>query len=141
MYVAFDVLYRLLRALGYEVRYVRNFTDVDDKIIARAAAAGGEDPLALSRRFIAEFGTDMAALGCLPPALEPRATDYVPAMVAMVERIIAHGHAYVAPGGGDVYFDVASLPGYGQLSGRAQVGRVGHVNVGWAGRICSPSDE
>ena len=147
MYVAFDLLYRLLRSAGYDVTYVRNFTDVDDKIIARAAAAG-EDPLALSRRFIDEFHADMVrargereqgcagregrngglgrvrqsraqppcrtnhspinpharappqdALRCLPPALEPRATDYVPQMVAMIERIIAHGHAYTVEGG------------------------------------------
>ncbi|EFN53199.1 hypothetical protein CHLNCDRAFT_137034 [Chlorella variabilis] len=116
-YVAFDVIYRLLRHLGYAVTYVRNFTDVDDKIIARAAAAG-EEPLALARRFIAEFHADMELLGCLPPDLEPRATEYIPHMVAMIQRIIDHGHAYAV--GGDVFFDVASLPGYGRLSGRSQ---------------------
>jgi len=68
VYVAFDVLYRLLRALQYEVQYVRNFTDVDDKIIKRAAEAQ-EDPLALAGRFIDEFHIDMAALGCLPPTV------------------------------------------------------------------------
>lgn len=68
MYVAFDVLYRLLSALGYDVQYVRNFTDIDDKIIARAAQSG-EDPLALSARFIVEFHTDMQLLGCLPPSV------------------------------------------------------------------------
>lgn len=68
VYVAFDVLYRLLRQLQYEVQYVRNFTDVDDKIIRRAAESG-EDPLALAGRFIAEFHTDMAALGCLSPTV------------------------------------------------------------------------
>jgi cysteinyl-tRNA synthetase len=116
VYVAFDILYRLLSHLGYDVRYVRNFTDVDDKIIARGAATG-EPPLELSRRFIGEFHADMDALGCLRPALEPLATQHIPAMVAAIERILAHGHAYAA--GGDVYFDVASLPGYGALSGRS----------------------
>ncbi|GAB4823355.1 hypothetical protein N2152v2_010401 [Parachlorella kessleri] len=116
-YVAFDVLYRYLRQLGYDVTYVRNFTDVDDKIINRANATG-EDPLALSQRFINEFHADMASLGCLPPTLEPKATDYIQQMVNMIQNIISNGHAYVV--GGDVYFDVGSLPGYGKLSGRAQ---------------------
>ena len=117
VYVAFDVLYRYLRHLGYDVTYVRNFTDVDDKIIARAAVTG-EDPLALSRRFIDEFHADMAALRCLPPAEEPLATDHIPAMLEAIQRIIDHGHAYAVDG--DVYFDVGSLPRYGQLSGRSQ---------------------
>jgi cysteinyl-tRNA synthetase len=68
VYVAFDVLYRLLRHLQYDVQYVRNFTDVDDKIIARAAVTG-EDPLVLSARFITEFHTDMQQLGCLEPTV------------------------------------------------------------------------
>jgi cysteinyl-tRNA synthetase len=68
VYVAFDVLYRLLRQLQYDVQYVRNFTDVDDKIIKRAAESG-EEPLALAGRFITEFHEDMAALGCLPPTV------------------------------------------------------------------------
>lgn len=117
VYVAFDVLYRFLQHLRYDVTYVRNFTDVDDKIINRANASG-EDPLHLSHRFIHEFHVDMAALNCLPPTLEPKATEYIPQMVNMIQDIISNGHAYVA--GGDVYFDVGSLPGYGKLSGRAQ---------------------
>lgn len=75
MYVAFDVLYRLLRQLQYDVQYVRNFTDVDDKIIKRAAECG-EEPLALAGRFIAEFHTDMAALGCLPPTVSKGPTQH-----------------------------------------------------------------
>jgi cysteinyl-tRNA synthetase len=71
----------------------------------------------LTERYIAEFHADVAALRCLPPCLEPRATAHVPDIVALIERIIANGHAYALPGG-DVYFDVASLPGYGRLSGR-----------------------
>jgi cysteinyl-tRNA synthetase len=99
-----------------------NVTDVDDKIIARAAVEAVEngtepDPAGLTRRMITEFHADMDALGCLAPSAEPRATAYVPAMVAMIERIIAAGHAYVTESG-DVMFDVPSLPGYGRLSGR-----------------------
>eukprot|EP00798_Chlamydomonas_sp_ICE-L_P028258 gene28258-31363_t len=109
VYVAFDVLYRFLCHLGYDVQYVRNFTDIDDKIITRAAE-NGEDPLALSRRFIEEFNVDMNLLGCLRPVLEPKATDYIPQMVEMIESIIANGHAYVAPGDpGDVFFEATSL--------------------------------
>eukprot|EP00892_Ulva_mutabilis_P010223 jgi/Ulvmu1/7573/UM037_0117.1 len=114
VYVAFDVLYRVLRRLGYEVMYVRNFTDIDDKIIARAADTG-EDPHALSARFIEEFHTDMATLGCLPPALEPKATDHINDMVSSIETIISNGYAY-AVDGGDVFFDVQALDGYGKLS-------------------------
>jgi hypothetical protein len=84
VYVAFDVLYRLLRVLGYDVQYVRNFTDIDDKIIARAAQSG-EGPLALSARFIAEYHTDMKLLGCLPPSVS--GVGYVGAAVAGVVLI------------------------------------------------------
>jgi cysteinyl-tRNA synthetase len=122
VYVAVDTLVRTLAASGLAVTYVRNFTDVDDKIIARAAAEAVEggaapDPAGLAQRMITEFHADMAALGCLPPSAEPRATAYVPSMVAMIERILGAGHAYVTEGG-DVMFDVPSLPGYGRLSGR-----------------------
>ncbi|KAL6756771.1 tRNA synthetases class I (C) catalytic domain-containing protein [Haematococcus lacustris] len=85
VYVAFDILYRLLTAgLGYRVQYVRNFTDIDDKIIARANEKG-EDPLELANRFIVEFHKDMQALGCLPPSQEPKATDFIPDMVEMIQ--------------------------------------------------------
>lgn len=116
VYVAFDVLFRYLKALGYEVVYVRNFTDVDDKIIARANKEG-EDPIQLSQRFITEFHIDMDTLGCERPSLEPRATEFVPSMIESIQRIINHGHAYVVDQ--DVFFDVTSLPGYGTLSGRS----------------------
>lgn len=118
VYVAFDVLYRLLMRLGYEVQYVRNFTDIDDKIIKRANEAG-EDPLQLSARFIEEFTKDMDALHCLRPTQEPRATQYVEAMVKTIQDIMTNGHAYKADDG-DVFFDVVSLEGYGRLSGRTQ---------------------
>ncbi|WIA09089.1 hypothetical protein OEZ85_008502 [Tetradesmus obliquus] len=138
VYVAFDVLYRLLRHLQYDVQYVRNFTDVDDKIIARAAATG-EDPPALSARFITEFHTDMQQLGCLAPTAEPKATDFIPAMVATINKIIDNGHAYALPDG-DVYFDVASLPGYGRLSGRSQEDNRAGERVAVDSRKRSPAD-
>lgn len=118
VYVAFDVLARVLAAAGYDVTYCRNFTDIDDKIIKRAAEAG-EDPLALSARFIEEFRSDMRLLNCAAPDLEPKATDHVAGMIGTIERIIEHGHGY-ATEAGDVYFDVSSLEGYGRLSGRRQ---------------------
>lgn len=114
VYVAFDVLVRVLQHLGREVQYVRNFTDIDDKIIARAQEKG-EDPLALSSRFIDEFHHDMDVLGCLRPHHEPKATDYIASMISSIESIVENGHAYSLENG-DVYFDVQSLSSYGRLS-------------------------
>ena len=116
VYVAFDVLYRQLMRQGYDVTYCRNFTDVDDKIIARANE-NGETCESLVDRFIDAFHEDVASLGCLPPTMEPRATEHIGDIVEMTERLIAKGHAYPT-GDGDVYFSVDSLPGYGSLSGR-----------------------
>jgi cysteinyl-tRNA synthetase len=115
--VVFDVVVRYLRALGLEVTYVRNITDIDDKIIQRANERG-EPFTALTERFIAAMHEDAAALGVLPPDLEPRATSHLPEIIAMIERLVARGHAY-ATAGGDVYFDVRSFPGYGRLSGKS----------------------
>jgi cysteinyl-tRNA synthetase len=117
--VAFDLLYRVLRhSYGAEhVRYVRNITDVEDKIIA-AARETGEAIEALTRRTTAEFHADMAALGALPPDIEPRATAYIPQMIALIERLIAAGHAYAAEG--HVLFAVASWPSYGKLARRSR---------------------
>jgi cysteinyl-tRNA synthetase len=125
--VVFDVLFRLLRHLyGAEhVTYVRNITDVDDKINARAAemkTAGDGRPLeaiirALTDETIAWYHADMAALGALPPTREPRATDWIGAMVGMIEDLIGRGHAYVAEG--HVLFAVESYSAYGALSGRS----------------------
>ena len=114
--VVFDVVARLLRALYPGVTYVRNITDVDDKISARAAEAG-ESIGALTARTTADFHTDMEAIGNLPPDVEPRATAHVPEMVAVIERLIAGGHAYAADG--HVLFAVASFAQYGALSGRS----------------------
>jgi cysteinyl-tRNA synthetase len=115
--VVFDVVARYLRHLGYDVTYVRNITDIDDKIINRANERG-EPFHALTERFIAAMHEDAAALGVLPPDQEPRATDHIAGIVAMIERLLARGHAYVADNG-DVYYDVRSFPSYGQLSGKS----------------------
>src|SRR6186997_2370624 len=115
--IVFDVLYRLLRHLygADHVRYVRNITDVDDKINARAAERG------ISIRELTEttyrnFKEDVAALGCLPPTVEPRATEHIEEMKALIERLVADGHAYVAEE--HVLFSVPSMPDYGRLSKR-----------------------
>ena len=113
--VVFDVLYRLLRRRFPKVTYVRNITDVDDKIMA-AAAAGGEEIAALTARTTAAFHADAAALGALPPSVEPRATDNIDAMIAMIARLIDSGHAYVADA--HALFHVPSMAGYGALSRR-----------------------
>ena len=114
--VVFDVVSRWLRHRGFEVIYVRNITDIDDKILARAAERG-EPYTALTERFIAAMHEDAAALRVLPPDSEPRATAHLGEIVAMIERLIARGHAYAADNG-DVYYAVASFPGYGRLSGK-----------------------
>jgi len=114
--VVFDVLARLLRLLFPCLTYVRNITDVDDKINARAADSG--EPIgAITARTTADFHADMAALGALPPDVEPRATDHIAEMIELIGRLIANGHAYEAEG--HVLFAVASDPDYGKLSGRS----------------------
>ena len=110
-----DVLVRLLRALYPRVTYVRNITDVDDKINA-AAASSGETIAAVTERTTAAFHADMAALGNAPPDVEPRVTDHIAEIIALCERLIAGGHAYAAEG--HVLFAVASFASYGSLSGR-----------------------
>ena len=117
--VAFDVLYRVLRARygAAHVRYVRNITDVDDKINA-AAKAQGVSIRDLTERTAAEFHDDAAALLALPPDVEPRATEHIAPIVAMIERLIASGHAYEAQH--HVLFAVASQADYGHLSGRSR---------------------
>ncbi|MDP6574664.1 MAG: cysteine--tRNA ligase [Rhodospirillales bacterium] len=111
--VVFDVLYRLLKRLYPKVTYVRNITDVDDKINA-AAEESGESIQSITARTTAAFHGDMAALGALDPDHEPRATEHVPAMIAMIEALLAAGNAYEADG--HVLFDVVSWPDYGRLS-------------------------
>ncbi|SFK30829.1 cysteine--tRNA ligase [Falsiroseomonas stagni] len=114
--VVFDVLARFLRRTYPAVTYARNITDVDDKIIDRARESG--EPIdSVTGRTTADFHRDMAALGNLPPDIEPRATGTIPEMVTLIERLIANGHAYAAEG--HVLFAVASFAQYGALSGRS----------------------
>ena len=116
LFVAFDVVQRWLRANGLRVTYVRNITDIDDKIIRRAAERG-EPIAALTERFIGYMREDFAALGLQTPDLEPRATEYVPPMLELIERLQAKGLAYLADDG-DVNFAVRNFPEYGRLSHR-----------------------
>src|ERR1700730_2745917 len=137
--VVFDVLYRMLRGVyGREhVLYVRNITDVEDKI--NAAARKNNEPIAaLTARTTAAFHEDMAALGALPPDIEPRATEYIPQMIAMIERLIAGGHAYVAEG--HVLFSVTSDPDYGQLSRRSRDDMIAGARVEVAPYKRDPAD-
>ncbi len=114
--LAFDQLRRWLEHRGHEVTFVRNVTDVDDKIIARGRDEGVPAWRVAARNERA-FTAAYDALGCLPPTVEPRATGHVPEMVALVQRLVERGHAY--PADGDVYFDVRSWPAYGSLSGQS----------------------
>ena len=115
-----DILVRHLRARGYEVTYVRNLTDVDDKILARAEQ-NGEPPLELSRRMAGIYQEQMRLCGCLDPDHEPRVSEHLEQIFALVGALIEQGAAYVADmpnGTRDVYFSVRSFPGYGKLSRR-----------------------
>jgi cysteinyl-tRNA synthetase len=113
--VAFDAAVRFLRWAGWKVTYVRNWTDVDDKIIRRAAERG-QDPRQLAEAYIAACREDFQALSVLPADVEPRATDHVPEMQKLIAQLIERGNAYAS--GGDVYFSVRSYPPYGKLSKR-----------------------
>ncbi|MBP8812601.1 MAG: cysteine--tRNA ligase [Laribacter sp.] len=115
--VVFDMVARWLRASGYDLTYVRNITDIDDKIIKRAAE-NGEPINVLTQRFIDAMDEDAAALGVQKPNFEPRATQFVPDMISMIEELIGKGRAYAAPNG-DVYYAVREFAGYGQLSGKS----------------------
>jgi cysteinyl-tRNA synthetase len=125
MMMAFDVVYRWLAASGYQVTYVRNITDIEDKIIKRAVERG-ITIRALTDEMIGAMRQDLAAIGTVPPTFEPRATDYVPQMLAMIHTLEAKGLAYRASDGaggvavgGDVNFAVRKFPGYGKLSGKS----------------------
>ncbi len=135
--VVFDVLFRLLRTLYPQVVYARNITDVDDKINA-AAAENGEPIGALTARFTQAFHEDVAALGTLPPTVEPRATDHIEPMIRMIEGLIASGHAYEAEG--HVLFNVTSMEDYGQLSGRQREDMIAGARVEVAPYKRDPAD-
>jgi cysteinyl-tRNA synthetase len=116
MLIAFDVVRRHLKASGYRVTFVRNITDIDDKIIKRAAE-NGEPMSALTDRFIRAYHEDCEALGVERADFEPRATEYLPQIIAMVARLVEKGYAYVGDNG-DVYYSVSRFEPYGQLSGK-----------------------
>ncbi len=116
-FLGFDVVQRWLRASGYELTYVRNITDIDDKIIRRAQE-NGEPIAALTARMVAEMNADFGALGIERPDIEPRATDYVPQMLEIIDTLESKGLAYQAEDG-DVNFAVRKFPGYGKLSGKS----------------------
>ncbi len=135
--VIFDVLARLLRHLGYDLTYVRNITDVEDKII-EAAAKNGESIEALTMRTTKAYHDDMAALNALPPDLEPRATEHIDGMIRMISKLIEKGHAYVAEG--HVLFDVTSMADYGKLSGRNRDDMIAGARVEVAPYKKDPAD-
>lgn len=117
MLAAFDVIYRWLKASGLDVTYVRNITDIDDKIIKRAAE-NGETIGQLVDRFVVAMHEDTAALRLQPPSFEPRATEHVPGMIELINKLIANGRAYPADNG-DVYYAVREFADYGKLSGKS----------------------
>ena len=115
--ITFDMVVRYLRMRGYEVTFIRNITNIDDKIIKRAQE-NKEKPEALAERFVQIFHEDEKALGILPPDFEPRATQYIPKIIKLIEKLIHKQHAYIGANGGDVYFDVRTFSEYGKLSHR-----------------------
>ncbi len=115
-YVSFDLLYRWLTFLGYDVTYCRNFTDIDDKLLKKAEELLG-DPLRypeIADKIIAQYQKEMAQLNCITPQHEPRVTEHIPLIISFIEKLIAKGHAYESDG--DVYFAISSFPAYGKLS-------------------------
>ena len=135
--VVFDVMARLLRKTYGNVTYVRNITDVDDKINNRAAERG-ISIRELTDSTIEQFHLDAAALGCLPPDVEPRATDHIPEMLAIIGRLVENGHAYAKDG--HVLFDVPSWPDYGKFSGRDRDEQIAGARVEVAPYKKDPAD-
>lgn len=117
-YVTFDVLYRLLRFLKYTVKYCRNFTDIDDKLLNKARAEYGDQSRykEIAQKYITAYEHDMNALSCLPPTFEPRVTDHIAPIITFIQGLVDTGHAYVVDG--DVYYSIETFPAYGKLSKR-----------------------
>src|SRR3954447_8832960 len=132
-----DVVARYLRSRGYDVCYVQNITDIDDKIIVRANEEGvsWEE---IVRRYTDSFHERLALLGVGLPDMEPRATGHIPEMTSLIEELIGKGHAY-APGNGDVYYRVGSYPPYGQLS-KQRLDEMRETEKGASGYKESPLD-
>jgi len=120
-YVTFDVVYRLLRSQGYQVKYIRNITDIDDKLLNRARDQYGDQFRYndVATYYAKRFQEDVIRLGCISPSFEPRVTDHIPEIITAVEQLVDSGHAYVA--NGSVYYRVSSYASYGALS---------HQNIG-----------
>jgi cysteinyl-tRNA synthetase len=116
-YVNFDLLVRALTFFGYEVTYVRNVTDIDDKLLNKAIAQGNiADYLSIAQKFTDDFHLQLNKLNCMQPTHEPRATQSIPMIVEIIEQLVKRGHAYVSQH--DVYFDISTFPAYGALSGK-----------------------
>ncbi len=113
--MVFDVIRRYLVHKKFRVTFVKNYTDIEDKIIRRAQQEG-VDWRDITARYIAAYDADMDALGVMPPDERPKATEHIPQMIALIERLIAADTAYVVDG--DVYFEIARFPAYGRLSGK-----------------------
>ncbi|MBI3599454.1 MAG: cysteine--tRNA ligase [Nitrospinae bacterium] len=113
--IVFDVIYRYLKYIGFKVTYIRNFTDVDDKIIKKANEEGVSSEI-IAERYIKEFYTDMDALGIERPTYEPKATGHIPEMIEMIKRLIEKGYAYQS--NGDIFYSVRKFNEYGKLSGK-----------------------
>ncbi len=115
-FITFDVLRRQLEREGYQVTFVQNFTDIDDKMIKRANEEG-ITVKELADRFISEYYKDAKALGIRPATVHPKATEHIPEIISLISKLIENGHAYAVPSG-DVYYRVSAFPGYGKLSGQ-----------------------
>ncbi len=141
VFVVFDVVQRFLRSLGYEVNYVRNHTDVDDKIIERANQVG-QDPLELAQHFIEELDADMGALGVAHADTEPKVSTHIDQIIDMVQKLVDRGYAYQADG--DVYYRIQKFDGYGKLSHRKlddmEAGRSGRVEADASSKKEHPFD-
>ena len=135
--IVFDMIYRYLRFSGYDVTYVRNYTDIDDKIIARAQAEG-TDYRTIADRYIATFDEDMDRLGMLRPTHEPKATDHISDIIDIISKLIENGHAY--PADGDVYFAVETFADYLKLSKRNLDDRLAGARVEVGTRKRHPMD-
>lgn len=135
--VVWDCIRRFLQAQGYEVTFIQNFTDVDDKIILRAQELGKE-PLALAQEYAEIYLADLAALGVLPATRYPKVSEHIPEIIEMVQGLVENGHAYELEG--DVYFAVDSFPEYGKLSGRQLEEMMSGARVEVDGRKQNPVD-
>ncbi len=127
LYVFFDVIVRYLRAMGYNVKYVRNITDIDDKIINKANELN-DTSINIAKKYIKEFNDDFAKLNLIPPDIEPQATTHIPQIIEMINKLVASNHAYITTSD-DVYFSVADHKDYGELSHRDLEGQEAGIRV------------